>query len=174
MTVTEVGRVAGLSAGMLSKIENGATSASLTTLQSLSRALAVPLSTLFAGYDNQTKASYVPHRGGDEVERRASRFGYRYQSLTSRSSQTPAIEAHVIESTEQSQSRPDSQHDGVELVYVLSGSARWRHGDDTYDLGVGDSLFFDASAPHGPDQVLEAPFRFLSVNAYSSKVDPAA
>ena len=42
MTVVEVAKLAGLSPGMLSKIENGMTSPSLATLQSLSRALNVP------------------------------------------------------------------------------------------------------------------------------------
>ena len=43
ITVADLARVTGLSLGMLSKIENGVTSASLTTLQRLSRALGVPV-----------------------------------------------------------------------------------------------------------------------------------
>jgi len=43
ITVSDLARATGLSLGMLSKIENGVTSASLTTLQRLSRALGVPV-----------------------------------------------------------------------------------------------------------------------------------
>ena len=42
MTVADLAEVTGLSVGMLSKIENGVTSPSLTTLQALSAALSVP------------------------------------------------------------------------------------------------------------------------------------
>ena len=43
----------------------------------------------------------------------------------------------------------------------------YRHGDKTYRLTPGDSLFFDADAPHGPDQLTRLPIRFLSVIAYA-------
>ena len=42
ITASDLAKAAGLSLGMLSKIENGVTSASLTTLQRLSKALGVP------------------------------------------------------------------------------------------------------------------------------------
>lgn len=45
ITVADLGEATGLSAGMLSKIENGLTSPSLTTLQSLAHALGVSIST---------------------------------------------------------------------------------------------------------------------------------
>jgi hypothetical protein len=31
----------------------------------------------------------------------------------------------------------------------------------------GDSLFFDADAPHGPDELRKLPIRFLSIICYS-------
>jgi quercetin dioxygenase-like cupin family protein len=40
---------------------------------------------------------------------------------------------------------------------------RYRHGNQTYVLQPGDSLFFDADAPHGPEELLELPIRLLSV-----------
>ncbi len=43
MTVADLANVTGLSIGMLSKIENGNTSPSLTTLQVLSHAFSVPV-----------------------------------------------------------------------------------------------------------------------------------
>jgi DNA-binding XRE family transcriptional regulator len=48
-TVAELGMAAGISTGMLSKIENGSTSPSLSTLDALARALNVPITRLFAG-----------------------------------------------------------------------------------------------------------------------------
>src|SRR5262245_63270442 len=47
LTVSELSSRAGISSGMLSKIETGSTSPSLATLHALSKALGVPLTSLF-------------------------------------------------------------------------------------------------------------------------------
>ena len=46
LTIAELAKAADMSAGMLSKVENGATSPSLSSLQALSRALHVPVTAL--------------------------------------------------------------------------------------------------------------------------------
>jgi len=51
MTIANLARQSDLSPGMLSKIENGQTSPSLTTLQSLAGALNVPVTALFRKYE---------------------------------------------------------------------------------------------------------------------------
>jgi mannose-6-phosphate isomerase-like protein (cupin superfamily) len=47
-------------------------------------------------------------------------------------------------------SPPDAlmQHSGREFGVVLEGSLGARIGDQTYDLGPGDSVAFDCSTPH--------------------------
>ena len=49
MTVANLAKQAQMSSGMLSKIENGLTSASLATLNALANALHVPVTSLFRG-----------------------------------------------------------------------------------------------------------------------------
>ena len=53
MTVADLAAVTGLSIGMLSKIENGITSPSLTTLQILSHAFSTPITSFFRGYEEK-------------------------------------------------------------------------------------------------------------------------
>ncbi|MFT5271780.1 MAG: hypothetical protein ACI85V_001798, partial [bacterium] len=36
-------------------------------------------------------------------------------------------------------------------------------------LQPGDTLFFDADAPHGPDDLVELPARYLSIISYPQK-----
>jgi hypothetical protein len=43
----------------------------------------------------------------------------------------------------------------------------YRHGDKLYPMSAGDSLFFDADAPHGPEELKKLPIRILSVIVYS-------
>ena len=59
LTVTELGAAAGISAGMLSKIENGTISPSLSTLSALAHALNVSISDLFAETDERRDCSFV-------------------------------------------------------------------------------------------------------------------
>ena len=61
ITVAELASMTGLSIGMLSKIENGNTSPSLTTLQTLANALSVPLTSFFRRFE-ETRRRYIPKR----------------------------------------------------------------------------------------------------------------
>jgi DNA-binding XRE family transcriptional regulator len=51
LTVSDLAGAAGISVGMLSKIENGQISPSLATLQSISKALNVPITTLYSPFE---------------------------------------------------------------------------------------------------------------------------
>jgi DNA-binding XRE family transcriptional regulator len=57
LTLTELGVAAGISAGMMSKIEHGSISPSLGTLNALAKALNVPITRLFAGTDERQDCS---------------------------------------------------------------------------------------------------------------------
>jgi DNA-binding XRE family transcriptional regulator len=81
MTVAELAKLSSLSAGMLSKIENGMTSPSLDTLQALSRALHVPVTAFFRRYEEERDATFVPAGQGLTIERRGTRAGHQYQLL---------------------------------------------------------------------------------------------
>ena len=163
MTVGEVAKLAGLSVGMLSKIENGMTSPSLATLRALANALNVPVTALFRRYEEQRDASFVKADQGLVIERRGSRAGHQYQLLGHSVGKGVSVEPYLVTLTEKSEVFPLFQHSGQEFIYLLAGRVRYRHAARTYDLQAGDSLFFDADAPHGPEELLELPIRMLSV-----------
>src|SRR5262245_45449534 len=81
ISAAELAHQAGLSAGMLSKIENGTVSASLESLESLARALNVPLTSFFATYEERRDCSYVAAGQGVTIERRGTKAGHQYQLL---------------------------------------------------------------------------------------------
>lgn len=168
LTVAELAGVTGLSLGMLSKIENGATSPSLTTLQALSHAFSVPVTAFFKGYEERREAQHV--RAGDhvEIERRGTRAGHQYNLLGHIGSNGSGVvvEPYLITLTTTSDTFPAFQHEGLELIYMLEGEVDYRHGDAVYPLKPGDSLFFDADAPHGPEGLVKLPARYLSVISY--------
>jgi transcriptional regulator with XRE-family HTH domain len=163
MTVVEVAKLAGLSPGMLSKIENGMTSPSLATLQALSRALNVPVTALFRKFEEQRDATFVRAGHGLLIERRGTRAGHKYFLLGHSVHKTVSVEPYLIQLDEQSEVFPLFQHSGLEFLYMLKGEVIYRHGARTYRLRPGDSLFFDADAPHGPEELIKLPIRFLSI-----------
>ena len=165
MTVVEVAKLAGLSPGMLSKIENGMTSPSLATLRALSGALNVPVTSFFRKFEEQRDATLVRGGEGLMIERRGTRSGHQYRLLGPSVGKRVAVEPYLVTLTEESEVFPLFQHPGSEFVYILEGEVIYRHADKTYHLKPGDSLFFDADAPHGPEEILSLPIRLLSVIA---------
>lgn len=163
MTVAEVASQAHLSPGMLSKIENGLTSPSLATLKALSGALNVPVTAFFRKYEEERDATFVKAGQGLKIERRGTRAGHQYQLLGHTVGKQVFVEPYLISLSEESDVFPLFQHDGVEFIYMLAGEVIYRHADQTYRLTPGDSLFFDADAPHGPEELVTLPIRFLAV-----------
>jgi len=166
MTVVELAKVAGLSAGMLSKIEHGLTSPSLSTMQSLAKALHVPVTALFRRFEEERDASFVKAGEGLKIERRGTRAGHQYQLLGHTVGKSIGMEPYLIILTDKSDVFPIFQHTGVEFLYMLEGEVSYRHGSKTYLMQPGDSLFFDADAPHGPEELHKLPIRFLSIIVY--------
>ena len=166
MRVTELAGLAGLSSGMLSKIENGLTAPSLATLKALSEALNVPVTALFQQFEERREATFVAAGQGLEIERRGTRSGHQYRLLGHSRDAALAVEPYMITLNDESDSFPYFQHAGTEFIYMLEGRMGYRHGDRVYTLGPGDSLFFEAAVPHGPETLDELPCHFLSLIAY--------
>ncbi len=168
LTIVEMCDRTGLSAGMMSKIENGNTSPSLATLRSMSTALNVPVTSLFREFEEQREATFVKAGLGLAIERRGTRAGHQYQLLGHSVHSDVSVEPYLITLNKESEVFPIFQHAGVEFIYVLQGSMVYRHLNATYSLTQGDSLFFDSDAPHGPEEIVDLPVRFLSVMTQSS------
>ncbi len=168
MTVAELARSSGLSIGMLSKIENGQTSPSLATLERLSRALSIPITAFFRGYEQHRNVVHVKAGDHVEVERRGTRAGHQYRLLGHLGANASGVimEPYLITLTRESDTFPTFQHDGIELIYMIEGEVKYRHGSRLFHLEPGDSLLFDADAPHGPEVLVHLPARFISVICY--------
>ena len=164
LTLQDVADRSGLSLGMISKIENAQTSPSLRTLARLSQALEVPVTTFFRGFEEERDASYVRAGDGIELVRQGTRHGHRYELLAAaKSGAARRVQPFLVTLTEQRETFPLFQHEGVEFLYALDGSFVYRYGRHTYDMDPGDSLMFDGEIPHGPERLNALPARFLSI-----------
>ena len=168
ITVAELSTTTGLSIGMLSKIENGNTSPSLTTLQTLANALLIPLTTFFKGFEERRQAVHTKSGEGVELARAGTRANHQYNLLghIGANASGVIVEPYLITLNAESDIFPTFQHAGIETIYMLEGEVEYRHGDQTYPLKPGDTLFFDADAPHGPEVLVALPARYLSIISY--------
>ena len=168
ITVSDLSKMTGLSTGMLSKIENGNTSPSLSTLQTLSDSLSVPLTSFFRQFEEQRECVNTKANQGVEVLGQGTRAGHQYNLLGHLGSNDSGVivEPYLIELTSKSDTFQTFQHAGIETIYMLEGEIIYRHGVNTYTLKPGDTLFFDADAPHGPELLEKLPARYISIISY--------
>lgn len=172
LTIADVATLAGISRGMLSKIENAQTATSLETLSRLSHALGVSLATLFRSYDvGVGSAQLVKDGEGMEVVRRGTKRGHTYHLLAYDQGPRKIFEPFLITIDHESETFPIFEHPGTEFIYMLEGCIEYRHGQNTYVLSPGDSLTFNGEIPHGPEKLIQCPIRFLSVLMYPNTVE---
>ena len=171
MTIKQLAQSANISTGMISKIENAQTSPSLATLSELSRALQVPVTAFFRKFEEERSANFVKAGQGLPIERRGTRAGHQYQLLGHSFSRLLALEPYLITLSKDSDVFPIFEHEGVEFLFMLKGEVGYRYGDKIYPLRPGDSLYFDADVPHGPEELRKLPARYLSVICYVRNAD---
>ena len=125
------------------------------------------MTSLFKGYEETREAMHVKAGEGIEAQRSGTRSGHQYKLLGNISgSSSVTVEPYLITLTEESDTFPTFQHEGLEFLYMIEGSVVYRHGRSAYRLSEGDSLIFDADAPHGPEKLLDLPARYLSLICY--------
>ena len=168
LTMAQFAEAAGVSIGMLSKIEHGRTAPSIATLSGLARAGNVPITALFRGLDEEHDAIIVRAGEGTEIIHSGSGKGRSYRSLGALRGPDRQIEPLLITLSTADEVFPLYQHPGVELLYVLEGSMEYGYGANRYLLEPGDTMQFQGEVAHGPTALVELPVRFLSLKVYPS------
>src|SRR5712675_2233251 len=172
LTLTDVATSAGISAGMLSRLETGHVTPSLETLVALAAALGVrPALLLQEVGGDEEGAQHVPSGQGLEVVRRGTRRGHTYHLLAAQRGPRKAFEPFLVTLNDRSEVFPGFQHPGTEFIYLLSGILHYRHGRHTYVLKPGDTLTFSGDIAHGPERLEKVPIRMLSLIIYGDEDD---
>ena len=168
LTLAEVATNAGISQAMLSRVETGDVSPSLETLDALAAALGTSCAALFRDeIPHGSDAQHTRKGEGLEVVRRGTRRGHTYHLLAAGRGPKRVFEPFLVTLTSASEEFPDFDHAGVEFIYILEGSLRYRHGAESFLLKPGDSLTFRGDVPHGPEKLMRLPIRMLSVIIYA-------
>jgi len=159
----ELAEAAGISKGLLSKVENGRTIPSLPVLLALVRALEMDLNVFFDGIDLPDKKPYI-HRKKSEYTpfEKEEAFGFLYQSILGGSVGSVTLEAVILE-LQPGSNREPVVTDGYEFKYMIKGEVEYHLGGEVVQMHEGDSLFFDARIPHVPVNRSDKPVTMLVV-----------
>jgi transcriptional regulator with XRE-family HTH domain len=167
LTIAQVSEQAGISRGMLSKIENAQTSTGLDVLHRIAQALGVSLSGLFRKFDVPDGSAQLVKKGtGMEVVRKGTQRGHTYHLLAYDQGPRKLFEPFLITMEDQAERFPLFEHPGTEFIHMLKGVIEYRHGQQTYVLHPGDTLTFNGEVPHGPERLIKTPIQFLSIFVY--------
>ena len=166
LNVGQLAERTGISKGMLSKIENAQTSPSLSTLERLSSALDMPVTSMFRGLAEERDAVFVKAGSGPEIVRKGTRAGHTYELLGTLRGPYKRIEPLLVSLVESTEVFPLFQHPGIEILYMLDGTMEYSYGREHYRMERGDTLQFEGDIPHGPTKLVKLPIRFLSITIY--------
>ena len=152
LTISEVANRAGVSNGLISKIENGRTIPSLPVLLELISALGVQISDFFVGVEHKIagKFIHIPKSKQSVIEKEIDSKGFSYQRIFSKSLDTIGFEA-VILTIEPGSKREKVITDAWEFKFIISGSVTYLIDNETVELSAGDSLYFNGNYPHVPE-----------------------
>jgi transcriptional regulator with XRE-family HTH domain len=149
ITLAQLGEEAGLSKGLLSRIENNQVFPPIATLSRIARGLEVPISIFFEddGSD-QERYAVIYNNERKQVVRRGTKIGFTYFSLIGLKTQhmiEPFIVRYPVIIKE-----PNVlfNHSGEEFLLVLKGKMELVYGKEKVRLEVGDAIHFDPSTPH--------------------------
>lgn len=166
LTVSELAGAADISTAMVSKIENGQIAASLSTLHQLASALNMPLSMLLASFEGRRGCSFVKKGKGLEIKRRGTKVGHHYQQLGHSIGGSIVFEPYLITLSKDAEPYRQFRHEGIELIYMLTGEVSYLHGESSYHMEPGDCLLFDSAEFHGPETLIKLPATYLSIIVY--------
>ncbi|CAM4125566.1 XRE family transcriptional regulator [Paenibacillus alkaliterrae] len=141
ITIAQICEETGLSQGFMSQVETNKTSPSITTLESIAKALKVPLAYLLL--QKEERMNIVR-----KEERRITTSGIEKLKVEHLSS-TKNVRMLLVEiPVGTSTGEAPHAHEGEEVHVVIKGKIYAEQGEDAAEFGEGDSFSWNACTPH--------------------------
>lgn len=160
LTAEDMAQKTGVSANEIIQYESGTSDIPMSFLCTVAQVFGIETSTLVSGAEPHSQSFYLTRKGkGPSVERVAA---YKYNDLASgfkNAKSTP------FEVTVEANDAPLhlNMHSGQEFNLVLEGTLMLQIAGTELILTEGDSIYFDASKPHGMKALNGQKVRFLAI-----------
>ena len=152
LTLQDVARETGFSAGLISQIEHNNVSPPIATLAKIARVFRVKVGYFFDDADTRSRFEVVragQRRKVDRVmSRLGSKYGYVHEALAF-SVRNRKMAPFLLTIAKDSE-HPEAlyTHEGEEFLMILAGRAELVVGNDRFELEPGDSVYLDSSLGH--------------------------
>jgi transcriptional regulator with XRE-family HTH domain len=147
--LVQLGEHTGLSPALLSKIERGHLFPTLPTLMRIALVFGIGLDHFFK--EDPDRPIYAVVRKADRIRLpdKAGRSSpaYRFESLDYPVSERK-LNGYYVEIESEDESSDPHEHPGAEIIYVLRGELVLNVEGEDFELGEGDSMYFDSSHSH--------------------------
>ncbi|PKH51624.1 DNA-binding protein [Tenacibaculum sp. Bg11-29] len=152
LTISQVAANAGVSNGLISRVENGRTIPSLPVLLEVIGALEIDPSTFFEGVEKRTneKFIHVKKENLQLIEKEVEAEGFTYFQIFGKSLNAVGFEA-VLLNVSPGSKREKVITDAWEFKYVIKGECTYLIDDTEVTVSEGDSLYFNGRLPHVPE-----------------------
>lgn len=149
--ISDIAFKAGVTNGLISRIENGRTIPSLPVLLKIINALEVEVPEFFKGMPHGNGAKYIVSRAAENrlIEKEDDAEGFTYHYIFGKQLNSLGFETVLLEIAPQSK-RDKVTTDAYEFKYMLSGECFYDIDGEEVLLKDGDSIFFDGRLPHVP------------------------
>lgn len=150
----------GVSLSLYDDYETGVQDVPLSYLSAVAACLQVDVNALLTGEDSHAQLFQVTRAGHGPVVKR--RLHYHYEAMAAGFAGKTMVPYRV---TVEPNERPMqvNTHAGQELNVVLAGSLLVQVNGHNSRLQTGDSIYFDASVPHGMQALDGQPATFLAI-----------
>ncbi|MBR1463889.1 MAG: helix-turn-helix transcriptional regulator [Prevotella sp.] len=158
----EIAELCGISVSQYEKMEKGESELSVANLQKISKRYGISLDVLMFGEEPHMRNYFLTRKGqGLQVERRKA---YNYESLASGFRGRKADPFIVtVEPKGDDVPKELNSHNGQEFNMVIDGTMELNIGNKVLILNEGDSIYFDATLPHGMRALNNKSVKFLAI-----------
>lgn len=163
LSLDDLAARSGVSRATLSQIETCKTNPTIAILWKIAAGLAVPFSSLLG--EERVERVRVLRWGEAQVLRSAD--GRMESRPLTPAGASPLVEVYELRLQPRSVSRSEPHARGTcESIVVLTGVLRLHVGDSAVDLATGDSVYFEADAPHAYENPGRVEARYHNVILY--------
>ena len=150
IALVDLGKHTGLSASMLSQLENGKLVPTLPTLARIAMVFDVGLDHFFG--DRRRRRLFSIVRAGERMkfpDRACSPKPDFWFECLAFSAQDKSLQAYLAEFPKRGDAEVhEHYHEGAEFLHVLDGQLQVHYQGEDHVLNAGDSVYFDSSEPH--------------------------
>lgn len=162
-SVDEVAKKLGITPEEYVSYENGEKDFSFGFMTNVASIFEIDVINLLSGHSPKLKDCAIVRRGHEFYVKREGAYDYKHLAYTFVGKKIEPLFVESVDYGDASGITELQSHEGQEFNFVLSGKMLIKVGDVSYELGKGDSIYFNSKIPHGIKVLGDKPAKYLAI-----------